>query len=100
MTAVILALLFGTFFVLVNLWLLRTRPADHAAIDRLLAGLGQRRVSVKRGTLRAWDLKVSRWSRVFVVVAEGPDRRRMNLRVAIDPWHSTEAIILRQDLMG
>jgi hypothetical protein len=41
-TAVILALSFGTLFVLANLWLLRTRPADHAAINHLLAGLGWR----------------------------------------------------------
>jgi hypothetical protein len=92
--AFILALSFGTFFVLVNLWLLRTRPADHEEIDRLLAGLQCRRVSAKRGMLRAWDPKVSRWSRVFVVAGEGSDGRQVRLRVAIDPSCRTGAIIL------
>ena len=96
----ILALSFGTFFVLLNLWLLRTRPADHEEIDRLLARSQWQRVSVKRGMLRAWDPRVSRRSRVFVVVAEDPDGRQMRLRVAIDPWRKTTgAIILRQDLV-
>jgi len=92
--AFVLALSFGTFLVLLNLWLLRTRLTDHEEIDRLLAGLQCRRVSVKRGMLRAWDPKVSRWSRVFVVVGEGPDGQQVRLRVAIDPWGSTGAIVL------
>jgi hypothetical protein len=99
-----LAPIIGVFGIalLLNLWLLRTRPGDLDRVKGVVEARGLRPETVRRGMLRfgehaaddpSW-WRISRMTRVFAVVAQGPAGATLRLRVGIDPWRDNSAFVL------
>jgi hypothetical protein len=111
--AIVIAFVALTALLIVaNLWILRTRSTDPAAIEQFLEISGLRRISIRRGPLLPWDRQLtngpgarlvspSRFSRIFVVTAESDSGARIELRLAIDPWRDpAQAILLGRNQSG
>ena len=92
-----LIILLIAILVASNAWILRTRTGDRELIERYVATQVRRLVEIRRRLLRPRDGGLisgpSRWTRVFVVVAERQGGTQETLTLAIDPWRQPATVV-------